>query len=46
MFTGNSALAGGAVFSDGTLTISNCRFDENSIENEKFGTDVFLMEEH
>lgn len=42
VFTGNSALAGGAIFSDGTLTITNCQFDGNSIENEKFGTDVFL----
>lgn len=41
VFTENSALAGGAVFSDGTLTITNCQFDGNSIENEKFGTDVF-----
>ena len=43
VFTGNSALAGGAIFSDGTLTITNCQFDGNSIENEKFGTDVFSM---
>ena len=43
VFTGNSALSGGAIFSDGTLTITNCQFDGNSIENEKFGTDVFSM---
>lgn len=41
VFTGNSALAGGAIFSDGTLTITNCQFSKNTIENEKFGTDIF-----
>lgn len=42
-FTGNCALAGGAIFSDGTLTITNCQFSKNSIENEKFGTDIFSL---
>ncbi len=41
VFEGNSALAGGAVFSDGTLTITNCQFSKNTVENEKFGTDIF-----
>lgn len=38
--SGNSAVSGGGVYCSGDLTITNCQFSGNQIQNEKFGTDI------
>lgn len=39
--TGNSASAGGGVFCSGEITITDCRFDENTVTGENMGADIF-----
>lgn len=36
----NYAVSGGGVYCSGDLTITDCQFSGNQIENEKFGTDI------
>jgi len=36
----NHAVSGGGIYSSGNLTITDCQFNGNSIESEKFGTDI------
>lgn len=36
----NYAVSGGGVYCSGELTITDCQFSGNQIQNEKFGTDI------
>jgi len=39
-----SAPSGGGIFNSGDLTISNCQFKDNTVENFHYGSDVFSTE--
>ena len=43
IFTGNKAVSGGGVYCSGDLTITDCQFSENQIENKTFGTDILSL---
>lgn len=42
-FIGSKAVSGGGVFCSGNLTIADCKFSDNWIESEKFGTNILSM---
>ena len=39
----NKAVSGGGVYCSGDLTITDCQFSENQIENKTFGTDILSL---
>ena len=39
----NHAMSGGGIFNSASLTLSGCKISDNTIQNPKFGSDIFSL---